>query len=136
MQLRDENSGETVTRSEITTSFDDTIPHISGREEVPTPLVFNPFLNLSLEAFINREWYITEVNWASDRARSSLITVANLPEALYPVLGAKLLNIAYWAPDIEIVFKVNGTAMHYGRAIFAAVPSAQYLHSTYLQPIS
>lgn len=134
LQVRDENAGQTVTQAQITTTFDDTIPHQTVRGEIPYPIEDNPYLDVDLPSFIKREWYLSSVEWTTIADRSVLTNVIQLPNAFYSYLATKLRNIAYWAPDIELIFKINGTPMHYGRMMFAVVPFADYLDSAYLQP--
>ncbi|APG78508.1 hypothetical protein [Wenzhou picorna-like virus 39] len=130
----DENAGETIEQSQITTTYDDTIPHITSDGAILDPFAKNPYLPLSLESFVNREWYLAKFDWTSDLARTSIVKSITLPNKFLDLLGNKVANIAYWAPDFELTFRVNGTPMHYGRIMFAVVPQADILHSSYLQP--
>nr|ULF99671.1 MAG: hypothetical protein [Picornavirales sp.] len=128
-----ENTGQTVTTSQITTSFDDNIPH-KGHDSFNKVIDFNPFTEIDMDSFIKREWYLTTTNWSSTDARTSLFKISDLLKGLVPMIGKKIQNVAYWAPDIELIFRVNGTAMHYGRYLMCVVPSADILHEAYLAP--
>jgi hypothetical protein len=132
----DENAGETVRREQVTTTFDDTIPHITEDGEIQSPHVVDAFLSTDLDVFVKREWYISQLEWTSDYARGGLVEVGDYPDAFFNNLRNKIENIAYWAPDFEIIFKVNGTPMHYGRIFFVIVPSATILHEAYLQALN
>lgn len=134
LQTMDENAGESIKRSQVTTTFDDTIPHETNSGEIPPPLVVNPYKGVDFDAFINREWYMTAIDWTSADDRKAIKQLVSLPIAAMSFIKAKLFNVAYWAPDIEITFRVNGTSMHYGRMMFAVVPSADIMHDAYLQP--
>ena len=134
LENMDMNAGESVTRAQVTTTFDDTIPHLTDRGEIQEPVEMNPYLNLSLEAFIKREWYVGEYSWTSADLRTSLQPILNLPVAVIPYLKCKLQNIAYWAPDFDLIFKINGTPMHYGRIMFVVIPSGDILADAYKVP--
>lgn len=132
----DENAGATVTRNQITTTFDDTIPHLTTRGGIPEPIVCNPFIDVTLPSFTEREWYIGERLWRSTDPRDILGPGPTLPKLILKALKAKLENIALWAPDFELIFKVNGTPMHYGRLMALAVPQADYLSDAYKLPLN
>lgn len=134
LETIDENAGETVTTAQITTSFDDTIPHKTDDGQIVQPIYHDPYLNLSLESFVQREWYIGTVPWDSVYDRTQIKKLFEFPNAAMTYLVCKLENIAYWAPDLRLIFKVNGTPMHYGRFMFAVIPSADILHDTYKKP--
>lgn len=136
LQKMDENAAETVTRTQITTTFDDTIPHITSDGEIETPIEFNPFIDVTLDAFIKREWYLAEFDWTAAYTRTALATWIEPIQTLKDSLKCKVNNIAFWAPDIELTFRVNGTAMHYGRLMIIAIPSTDTLHDAYKQPLN
>lgn len=136
LMIRDENAGETVVRSEVSTTFDDTIPHVTNRGEIITPYYTNPYIDITMDAFIKREWYLAQVTWTSTFDRSTMGSLGKLPQLFLPYIKEKLANISYWAPDIELIFKVNGTPMHYGRFMFAVIPQSFFLDDAYKQPLN
>jgi len=133
---RDENAGETVVRSEVTTTYDDTIPHVTTRGEIVTPHYTNPYIDITMDAFIKREWYLADVTWTSTFSRTAMGSLGKLPQLFFPYIKEKLANISFWAPDIELIFKVNGTPMHYGRFMFAVVPQSYFLDAAFKQPLN
>jgi hypothetical protein len=132
----DENAGATVTRAQISTTFDDTIPHITTRGGIPEPIICNPFIEVTLPSFTEREWYIGQRAWKSTDPRNMLADGPVLPKIMITSLLSKLTNIAMWAPDFEIAFKVNGTPMHYGRLMCVAIPQAGSMAEAYKQTLN
>jgi len=123
LEAVDQNTGSSIARNQITTTFDTSIPHIAGDKNLPIIKIGDPYLDASLSAFINREWFLTSLKWGSEDGRN-LYPIFIDPGAYMSknVLQFKLANFSYWSPDIELVCRVNGTAMHYGRMLIAAIP--------------
>lgn len=79
-----------------------------------------------------KKWFeipyqIASFNWTD--TSSTFLTEISMPDALFklPLFFNKLKSFRYVKANFEISFKLNGTAMQYGKLMIAAVPYPQFM---------
>lgn len=80
---------------------------------------------VDLYSFMNRPYWLATLTWVASDAVGSVKWENDFPAVclqVFPTLRKKMDQIAYWKPDIELEFLVNGTKFHYGRLLVVSQP--------------
>lgn len=84
------------------------------------PLVGKKFFS-GVNYLVGRPFHIATIPWTSTQPMGTILHSAKIPLVLQTI--RQFINVAkfyaYFRPDLELVIKVNGTPMHYGRVMAA-----------------
>jgi len=131
MDFVDSNKSQRL--EQTITTFNEAVPeHKQGN--VSNVKLYNTMPRVQLDTFLKRPIPIANVNWATSSNIGADLGEWRFPDVLYDTsltFKNKLLNSAFWKPDIEISIRINGTPMHYGRLCFTWIPQASNLNLAY-----
>lgn len=128
----DENEGKDLVQETITTFDDSQVKH-EPYDHSDQYILNNTMPDVSLDQFLRRPIDIGTVSWATTDTLGQSKGTYIFPDVLYnnATFQKKLEKIAWWRPNIEITIRMNGTAMHYGKIVFAWIPQASSLDPAY-----
>jgi hypothetical protein len=115
------------------TTFVEEAPVTDMNENVVVEAIQSTSKEVSLDAFIKRPYLIQTVAWPATAVIGTNLMTIVVPDALYaiPTFREKLDKFAFWAPDVEITIRVNGTGLHYGRLVAFWIPQANKLSPSF-----
>nr|DAZ87869.1 TPA_asm: hypothetical protein [Dugejap virus 1] len=117
----------------LNTYDDSSRKEIECDEEQCVAFSYTPYVEVDMNTLINRLYVVKQFKWTTSQTVGMHLWTLDMPEELMKIMQfyGRIKNIAYWSPDFEVHIRVNGTAMHYGRLVFAWIPQHQSLKANY-----
>lgn len=128
----DENVNTDIVLEKTTTFVDTNQTHDPDELNIEST-AFNNAPLVDFPMIIDRPYIIGRFSWSAANTFKSQVLNLSLPGALLgnTLFYRKINYLAFWRPDIEISFRINGTPMHYGRLVACWIPQDQYLDPNY-----
>lgn len=127
----EENMSKNIIPETVTTFTDFNARHNPDLEVVGEN--FNDTMpRVDLDMYIRRPLALLKIPWASSDALGAQLGTLNFPtDQFTTAYRAKIQQTAFWRPDVELTFRLNGTPMHYGKLVVAWIPQGNALNPAF-----
>jgi len=123
---------KTFDKEKVTTFVEDAPIETEQINDI-SPRMYKPVVDVNLQNFISRPVLVSSFQWSPTDVLGMQKNVVHLPSALLidTRMVEKLQGIYMFKPLIEVTYRLNATAFHYGKLMMSVIPFHHALAANY-----